>query len=297
VNVHLPGNIRILRTLRRLRGRMRPGIAILGYHRVADPARDPMDLSTSAAHFEAHLEAAARLGETLRLDEAAAAIAAGRVPKRGIVFTFDDGYSDNLHTVLPLLERHRIAATMFVTSGNRGGEFWWDRLARIVAVNGRPGRAGEMAEELEFLPAEERTARLDELARDRGIGAEPVYRTLTVDELKRLGASPWIEIGAHTESHRRLPELPEDTQRDEVRRSRTSLEALLGRPVTSFAYPHGAISARTVEIVAAAGYKVACCSRSEVAANGARLRALPRLWPGNRPGPEFERWLRSWLHG
>ena len=294
--MHLPGNIRILRTLRRLRGRMRSGIAILGYHRVCEPSRDPLELSTAPTHFEAHLQAAARLGEPMRLADAAAAIATGRVPRRGIVFTFDDGYSDNLHTVLPLLDRHGIPATMFVTSGDRGAEFWWDRLARIAAASGRARRAGELAAELERLPPDEREARLDALEQAADALPDPEYRTLTVEELRQLAASRWIEIGAHTESHRRLPNLPEDVQKAETRRSREMLEGLIGKPVTSFAYPHGAISERTTGIVAGAGYRVACCSRSEVAANGTRLHALPRLWPGNRTGPEFERWLGGWLH-
>ena len=294
--MHLPGNIRILRTLRRLRGRLRPGIAILGYHRVCERSRDPLELSTSPANFEAHLQATTRLGEPMRLVDAASAIATGRVPRRGIVFTFDDGYADNLHTVLPLLERYRIPATMFVTSGERGGEFWWDRLARLVAPRDRPGRAGELATELERLQPDERNARLDALEQAATSVREPEYRTLTVAELQRLAASPWIEIGAHTESHRRLPALPENVQEEETRRSRESLERLIGKPVTSFAYPHGAINERTIDIVAGSGFRTACCSRSEVAANGARLHALPRLWPGDRDGPQFERWLGGWLH-
>lgn len=295
--MHLPGNIRVRRTLRRLRSRLRNGIAILGYHRVSEPRRDPLGLSTAAANFEAHLQAASRLGQILSLAEAATAITAGNVPKRGIVFTFDDGYADNLHTVLPLLERHRIPATMFVTSGNRGGEFWWDRLARLLASSGRASEAGSLAVELERIPSEERERQIDALAVDVTRAAAPFHRALTGEELKRLAASPLVEIGAHTESHRPLTTLDASAQRDETSRSRVDLETLLGRPVTSFAYPHGAIDGHAVASVRSAGYQVACCSKADVAARGASLLALPRLWPADWSGAAFERWLRSWLHG
>jgi peptidoglycan/xylan/chitin deacetylase (PgdA/CDA1 family) len=294
--VHLPGNIRILRTLRRLRSRLRNGVAILGYHRVSDPARDPLGLSTSPENFEAHLRIAAQLGPILPLREAVAAIVAHRLPKRAIVVTFDDGYSDNLHTVLPLLEKHGAAATMFITSGNHGSEFWWDRLARLLAASGRATQAESLASSLEHLPAEEREARLAVLAQEVVRAPEPVYLTLTVAELTRLAASPLIEIGAHTESHRRLTSLSAGAQAEETSRSRTHLETLLARPVTSFAYPHGAINPQAINIVRQAGYRIACCSRGDVAGHGAPLHALPRLWPADRSGPAFERWLRGWLH-
>lgn len=295
--MRLPGSLSIRRTLRQLRSRLRNGIAILGYHRVSEARTDPLGLSTAPENFDAHVLAAARLGRILSLGEAAAAIGTGRVPERGVVFTFDDGYSDNLHTVLPMLERHRIPATMFVTSGNRGGEFWWDRLARLLAASGRAAETEPLAVELERVPSEARERQIDALASNATRASEPVYRALTGDELKRLAASPLVEIGAHTESHRRLTDLQASAQRDETSRSRADLETLLGRPVTSFAYPHGAIDAQAIASVRGAGYQVACCSKADVAARGSSLLALPRLWPGDRSGPAFERWLRSWLHG
>jgi peptidoglycan/xylan/chitin deacetylase (PgdA/CDA1 family) len=296
--VHLPGNIRLSRTLRRLRSRVRPGVAILGYHRVCNGMPDPLGLSVSPANFEAHLSAIARLGQPMRLAEAAASIADGRVPRRAVVLTFDDGYADNLHTVLPLLERRGIPATMFVTSGNRGGEFWWDRLAR--AQRGHDGLGtdlGALAAELETLAESEQEARLREVERGAKSIPGPSYRTLTAPELQALAASPLVEIGAHSVSHRPLPTLSAAQQRDEIQLSREQLEALIGRPVTCFAYPHGALSAETIAIVKAAVYTTACCSKFDVAAAGAPLLALPRLWVGNHDGPRFERWLRGWLHG
>ena len=296
--MHLPGNIRLLRTLRRLRSRIRPGVAILGYHRVCNGTPDPLGLSTSPANFEAHLAVIARLGAPLRLAEAAASIAGGQVPRRAVVLTFDDGYADNLHAVLPLLQGRGIPATIFVTSGNRGGEFWWDRLARMRQNSGSPNPdVGTLAVELEKLAEPEREARLREIERGAKSMHGTFHRTLTAPELQALAASPLIEIGAHTVSHQRLPALPAARQRDETVQSREQLEALVGRPVTSFAYPHGALNADTVAIVKAAGYTTACCSRSDVAAASAPPLALPRLWVRNHDGPRFERWLRGWLHG
>ena len=48
--------------------------------------------------------------------------------------TFDDGYIDNLLAAEPLLRQYNVPATVFVASGDtdRGCEFWWDELERII---------------------------------------------------------------------------------------------------------------------------------------------------------------------
>ena len=58
--------------------------------------------------------------------------------RAGGVLTFDDGYADNLQQAAPLLVRHEIPATVFVTAGQlrRPNEFWWDELERLLLLPG-----------------------------------------------------------------------------------------------------------------------------------------------------------------
>jgi peptidoglycan/xylan/chitin deacetylase (PgdA/CDA1 family) len=104
------------------------------YHRITDVKPDPWRLCTTAQHFAEHLEVLQKFDCSLRLDQLAHALRQGKIPRRSVVVTFDDGYVDNLHTAKPLLERYSIPSTFFLSTGciKQYREFWWDELDRIL---------------------------------------------------------------------------------------------------------------------------------------------------------------------
>jgi peptidoglycan/xylan/chitin deacetylase (PgdA/CDA1 family) len=109
------------------------------YHRVAEPDVDPWVLSVSAQHFAEHLDVLQKEARPIGLGQLVQAHMTGNIPDRAVAVTFDDGYADNLHSAKPLLERHTIPATVFVTSGRIGHEreFWWDELEQILLYPGK----------------------------------------------------------------------------------------------------------------------------------------------------------------
>jgi peptidoglycan/xylan/chitin deacetylase (PgdA/CDA1 family) len=90
----------------------------------------------------------------------------------------------------------------------------------------------------------------------------PGARVLSAGELRRLHAAG-IEIGAHTASHADLTMLGFEAARDELERGRTELEAIIGAPVTSAAYPYGRATAETVRACETAGFLAACRTTGE----------------------------------
>lgn len=89
-------------------------IPILMYHSISD--EDPNnDLLVPPAMFE---EQMAWLEENnftaMSMDEVLEAMETGKVPKRPIAITFDDGYSDNYISAFPSLKNHGLKATFFV---------------------------------------------------------------------------------------------------------------------------------------------------------------------------------------
>lgn len=71
-----------------------------------------------------------------------------------------------------------------------------------------------------------------------------------------------MEIGSHTMHHARLTELDDKHMISELSDSKSSLEDVLGREITSFAYPYGAWDRRCASAVRECGYRAACTTRT-----------------------------------
>lgn len=93
---------------------------------------------------------------------------------------------------------------------------------------------------------------------ERGFPERPL---MSAQQLRDMAAAG-IGIGSHTRTHPHLPALDAVTKRDEIRGSKQDLEDLLGRAVTSFAYPYGHLDGDARLAVEEAGYRSACSVRT-----------------------------------
>lgn len=134
----IPGIGRLKQAARRLRDYFTPRVVLLMYHRVVALPADPPLLTVTPQHFAEHMEVLRRHGCCMSLQQLASRLRAGRLPRRAVVVTFDDGYADNLLNAKPLLERCGLPATVFVATGLLGTrqEFWWDELERLLLLPG-----------------------------------------------------------------------------------------------------------------------------------------------------------------
>ena len=114
------------------------------------------------------------------------------------------------------------------------------------------------------------------------------HRILTADELGALAAGGLVEVGAHTITHPPLSRLSADERRKEIAGSKAFLEEVLGRPVTSFAYPYGDVGGSRRQ-VSEAGFHSACTTRAGIATRYRDRLRLPRIYAGDWSGEEFER--------
>lgn len=106
----------------------------LAYHGVADVplARDPHNLSVRPRDLERQIATLREWGyELVRFGALAERATAGQGAGLAAL-TFDDGFADNLHTLVPILERAGATATVFVVSGWLGGPHRSAPWARIL---------------------------------------------------------------------------------------------------------------------------------------------------------------------
>jgi peptidoglycan/xylan/chitin deacetylase (PgdA/CDA1 family) len=94
--------------------RLSPSVRILMYHRIDRVAA----FDQLVVHPERFEEQMANLSARARVISLAQAVdeLASRPIRPAVVVTFDDGYRDNLTEALPILQRYRIPATVFVTT-------------------------------------------------------------------------------------------------------------------------------------------------------------------------------------
>jgi peptidoglycan/xylan/chitin deacetylase (PgdA/CDA1 family) len=118
--------------LRRIVRRLWPSTIILCYHRVTELESDPQLLSVRPRYFAEHLAVLRDHYRVTRLQEVGAE--RHSLDSRNVIVTLDDGYADNFHEALPLLQAADCPATIFITAGKIGdvSEFWWDELEHII---------------------------------------------------------------------------------------------------------------------------------------------------------------------
>jgi len=80
---------------------------------------------------------------------------------------------------------------------------------------------------------------------------------VSIDELRHI--SEGHEIGAHTLNHVNLVHVRREVAKREISESKRLLEKVIGKPVTSFAYPQGSYDKTHVEMVRDAQY---LCART-----------------------------------
>lgn len=175
-------------------------------------------LSVRPEHFADQCRWMSRTRTVLPALRFAEAHVSGRLRRRTVAITFDDGFADFQQHAIPLLRTLGLPVTMFVVARTlqeaQGGATWLRPKAEVP-------------------PA-----------------------TLTVDQVLELQESG-VDFGSHSWAHHDLRQLGEAECLRDLRESRELLADILGREVPLLAYPYGLHDSHVRRAAEKAGYRFA----------------------------------------
>ncbi len=195
-----------------------------------------------------------------------------------ICLTFDDGFANNYHHVLPLLERWQIPATFFVTAiSNTHYDILWNDLLAIARRYGperfrwgdqwytqnRTGRYTDAAgspldaqlRESGFNTKAELMHALEPLMAFRAHRhLRDYWQQMTGAQIRALSQSLYVTIGAHGYYHNDLSKIHPIEAKLEMIAVKKYLETITGRAINSIAFPYGAYHAEVIQAAKQAGY-------------------------------------------
>jgi len=305
---------------RSTRARAAGAALVLTYHRVIDIQSDPQALSIDPVLFEEQISALAAGFNVIRASELCDLLAhRRRIPPRSVVVTFDDGYHDLLSVIKPILERHNVPATAFISTALIGTdrEQWWDELEALLLRE--PGASSDPAWNITippntesqrvYLEACERLRAMDPSAREAALGElseahgvprshRPEYRTLSAEEVVQLAAGGLIDIGSHTVSHQMLSAVDAKNQLQEITEGKRTLEDILGREIGLFSYPYGgadALGTETRDLAERSGSTCAFANWFGLTFPWTDRYTIPRCPTESLDGEAFTARLEQWF--
>jgi len=230
-------------------------LAILTYHRVGESYNQ---LFLDEYLFEQQLIWLKRYFNPIGLAEGLLLQQQGRLPKRSVAITVDDGYLDSYTKIFPLLQKHELTATFFIsTSGLKTG-FLWDELIYsailtldkgvlefnvegdmlpLTTHNERLACAKKIIKKVKYCSLKERE-RLIALLLEQTEAPELSHQFLNEEQILSLHKAG-MEIGAHTVNHPILTCESDSVAKAEILESKQHLEKIIGTPLKFFAYPNG----------------------------------------------------------
>ena len=264
-------------------------LTVLNYHRIEDPFREGFDtfrpnVSATSSDFAAQMDYASQKYNVISGTELAAFIKGRQhLPAHAAIITFDDGYYDNYTNAYPILKARDLPAIIFLATGFIGTRkpFFWDLItycffhtqkeqAHFPLLGTQSWVDGSTRDiviqhligALKKISDAEKQKLIDQLPKILGVDLpDEAFKNLMMSwsdarELSENG----IELGAHTASHPILTRISLEAANAELLQSKQHVEAEIGNPILSFAYPNGQASDFNSEImdrVKRAGFEIA----------------------------------------
>ncbi|KAA0959312.1 polysaccharide deacetylase family protein [Pseudomonas sp. ANT_H12B] len=245
-------------------------------------------------------------------------LGARRSERPKVALTFDDGWRDNAVNAFPLLQKHQVPASIFLSTDFIGSRqrFWWESIgetlwkshgekARMHLIAGLQQVGRPLPVLLDDLDVQRRSLALlhflqslktlspDDLNRlTDECPQESLPQALDWHQVRSLEASGLIRFGPHGASHAILTGLDDQRLDEELSRSRDALLNGCNRPLPVYCYPNGDNDARVRQQVADHNFPFALGTDTGIYRGIEDPLALPRFGVSQRTARNPQ--LLSW---
>jgi peptidoglycan/xylan/chitin deacetylase (PgdA/CDA1 family) len=306
---------------------------ILLYHRVLELSPDPQQMAVQPDYFREHMAWLKKRYHPVTAEEFASHLKRKKkFPKGTVLVTFDDGYADNVHQALPILEAEGIQALFFIATAflDTRRELWWDDLERILlGTKVKPNALAlhiesekyrydtsqektlwelyyQLQERLRLSPPEVVASVVKQLQIWAALPEEgrEKNRLMRFEELRQLAGSSYAALGAHTHRHATLGVLGYEAQQQEILQSVELLESVTHQKIRYFSYPYGArkllgskryYNQDSQKIVREMGFDMACANYYGQVHRWSNPYILPRILVRNWDPPTFQERMRQFF--
>jgi len=247
-----------------------------------------LSLEISPEHLERIIDFFLKLGyDFISLDTLSDWIGNNiRTKRKFVVFTFDDGYKDNIEFAYPILSKHKVPFTIYVTNSflDNKAILWWYLLEDLVlkvsnisyvfpsggidvkcySFSQKEKAFNVIRTHIMKLTNENLENELNKFFSSYGFQISDYAPKLCMnwESLTALVTDSLFSIGSHTLNHYNLCNLSGEQAYTEIYESKKIIEDRSRNKVKHFSYPLGKFGEREVEIARRSGFMTATTTQT-----------------------------------
>lgn len=187
-----------------------------------------------------------------------------------ISLTFDDGYLNNFKYAIPILEKHAIPATFFITPIQEKSTFLWPDFLDLVSFHSSKSTITfrnqlyhknhkkefthngiSLKNKCKNLTYKEIEPLFDIFDEEWKIiqqhSLNDYWQLMNLSQIKEIAKNPLFTIGAHGFTHTKLDAISLKEAQFEILKGKEILESICEKPILEFAFPFGSYNIELIE--------------------------------------------------
>lgn len=196
-------------------------------------------------------------------------------PKGAVWLSIDDGWKDNIHNIIPVINDYKIPITFFIATDpvENQGIFWWTFFEKCKDQLSNYFKSNSL--DLKSIKEKDRKKIIQDLK--KRCKKRILREAMEIEQVKSLAQNPLVTIGSHTVHHALTVNCTDDELEFEIKESKEKLQEWTNKEVKYFCYPNGSFDGRERKILKESGYKLAATVEKRFITKNDDLYLIPRI--------------------